>query len=63
MPILVMLDDDDEARPQGLDAADAMLVRPSLRLLADDRRRAETESMADELRRALAPWSMLGDDS
>ena len=60
--ILAMFDDNEEARPQGLDAADAVLVRPSLRLLADDRRRVETERMADELRRALAPWSMLGDE-
>jgi hypothetical protein len=60
MPILAMFDDDGQTRPPGLDAADAVLIRPSLRLLADDRRRAETERMADELRRALGPWSVLG---
>ena len=62
MPIMAMFDSDEEGLPQGLDAADAVLVRPSLRLLADDRRRAETERMADELRRALASWSVLGDE-
>lgn len=57
MPILAMYDGDEERPPRGVDAADAVVKRPSLRLLADDRRRAESERMAEELCRALAPWS------
>ena len=62
MPILAMFDSDEEGLPQGLDAADAVLKRPSQRLLADARRSAETERLADELRRALAPWCLVDAD-
>jgi len=56
MPILVMHDGSDEPR-SGLDAADAVVTRPSLSVLVDRRRHAELQRAADALRSALEPWT------